>query len=213
MKKQLLILGIFVAVVIGFLFVTTRPNSSTTTWVSTGAQNLATDDIVDQYLFDYDTDHDETVAPNLEGKVFVDVQGEVVNPGLFEVDSGVRVGYLIERAGGLTADANVRGLNQAARIYDEMVIFVPHVDDLFMVVNGETTVDEALVYANDSSLISLSTATAIELQTLPGIGPTLSANIITHREVNGAFSSVDALVDVPGIGNQTVDNIREFVQP
>lgn len=209
MKKQILILGIIVIVTLGFFFLTTTSNSNSGTLFETEAEVLEPHGM-----------GNETEAQNVEieesaphGKVFVDVQGEVMNPGVFEVDSHVRIGYLIDLAGGLTDDANVRGLNQAARIYDEMVIFVPHIEGANEAIIEIHSSKENVTHADDSELISLSTANASELQSLPGIGPTISANIIAYREENGGFSTIDELVNVSGIGARTMENIREFIKP
>jgi len=203
MKKQVLILVGIIVLVTGFFYFTRTPNSQQ------GIIFEAEREVVSEDGFGNESDNmslavETEVENDLLVMVFVDVQGEVVTPGVFEVSADVRVSYLIGLAGGLTADANVRGLNQAARIYDEMVIFVPHVD--------EQIVSSGAVVINDG-LISISIASALELQSLPGIGPTLSANIIEHRNANGDFQTIDELLNVTGIGHGIVENIREFVRP
>ena len=216
MKKQILILGSIFVIAIGFFFLTVNSSSNSGTLFETETEALEIDGIDHKDESEVPgAETEETESALLQGKVFVDVQGEVMNPGVFEVDSHVRIGYLIDLAGGLTDDANVRGLNQAARIYDEMVIFVPHVDDVDMIevvieINSNA---EDVANTDESELISLNTASALELQSLPGIGPALSANIIAYREENGAFSTVDELVNVAGIGAGTLENIREFIKP
>lgn len=160
----------------------------------------------------------EESEADLSEMIFVDVQGEVVNPGVFEVSRDVRIGYLIDLAGGLTDDAFVRGLNQAARVYDEMMIFVPHVDDVdedeVVMVGVENSNESTGASQHDESdLLSLRTATAMELQSLPGIGPRLAENILAYREDSGPFLTIDELVNVDGIGAKTLENIREFIRP
>ena len=212
-KKQALILVGIVIFVSGFFLLTRNSNSNSGTLFESEIEVLEIDEI------DYEVHNpvNGVEAKEFEiaqkGMVFVDVQGEVVSPGVFEVDRTVRVGYLIDLAGGLTDYASLRGLNRAARIYDEMVIFVSHVDDVSAMVSGIDDSNENADGSTPSGLISLSSASALELQTLPGIGPTLSANIIDHRETNGPFSSIDELANVAGIGVLTVENIREYVKP
>ena len=211
MKKQVLILVIIVVIAIGFFLYTRNSSSNSGTLFEVETEMLDVDEIGyedETRVIEIEIKEDEA---ELYGMVFVDVQGEVMNPGVFEVAHDVRVGYLIDLAGGLTDNANVRGLNRAARIYDEMVIFVPHVDDIRTVIEPDNDVD----VENDleSGLVSLSTACAQKLQSLPGIGSALSANIIAHREANGAFSTIEELVNVPGIGNGILENIRELIKP
>jgi len=208
MKKQILILMSIIMVVTGFFLLTGNSNSGTLFEAET--EVLETDWIT--YKDEVRVKPEEKEL-TLQEKIFVDVQGEVANPGVFEVDRDVRVGYLIDLAGGLTEYANMRGLNQAARIYDEMVIFVPHVDDVSEIAIGIGDSNENIDTTDEPGLISLSTASTLELQSLPGIGPTLSANIIAHREANGTFSTIDELINVAGIGAGIVENIREFVKP
>lgn len=205
MKKQVLILVVIIILVTGFFFFTRTPSQQSGTLFETGREAVEIDEISSEVV-NIDQNMEKKKEVERQATVFVDVQGEVMKPGVFEVTHDVRVGYLIELAGGLTANAHVRGLNQAARIYDEMIIFVPHVDGAVL--------NEGSVVSNvDNGLISLSTASATQLQTLPGIGPVLSANIIEHRTINGPFSSVEDLINVTGIGRGIVENLREFVQP
>ena len=213
MRKQILILiSIGIGITCLFLLVGNSDSNSGTLFEAetevVGADEIA---YADEGLFALvDTEDLETT---LQEMVFVDIQGEVVNPGVFEVNHDVRVGYLIELAGGLTDYANTRGLNQAARIYDEMVIFVPHLNDDNEPIPVRDSNHGQGEGTNESGLISLSAASSLELQSLPGIGPTLSANIIAHREVYGTFSSVDELLNVAGIGAGILENIREFIKP
>ena len=219
MKKQILIVVGIVVLIGGFFAVTSRFNFSN----SSGGSLFepAVEEVVETENIEHE---DETSELEIEsedsyfltaGTVFVDVQGEVVNPGVFEVDADVRVGHLIALAGGLTSEASTRGLNQASRVYDEMVIFVAHIDDVVavdeVIKNAEGTTVGA--DATESSLISLSTASALELQSLPGIGPALSQNIIAHREANGPFTTVDELTNVSGVGARILENIRESIRP
>ena len=209
MKKQAIILASFIVVIIIFFLLTNNSGSNSSILFDAG------NNLIENENYDYDADGAVSEVENVEFElnlqetVFVDVSGEVVSPGVFEVDASVRIGYLIDLAGGLTEYSNVRGLNQAARIYDEMVIFVPHVDDVSTEVETQFNNSDE----DNSELISLSTASAIELQSLPGIGATISANIIAHRNTNGAFSSVDELINVAGIGVGIIENVREFVKP
>jgi len=211
MKKQIFILAGVVAFVMGFFLITRNSSTNSGTLFETDTKALEASTI------DYENDIEtaeismkESIS-NLHRTVFVDVQGEVISPGVFEVDHSVRVGYLIDLAGGLTDYACINGLNRAARIYDEMVILVPHIDN----VSGSTTEKGGLDTSSveDSDLISINTASALELQSLPGIGPVLSENIVTHRTENGAFSTIDELINVSGIGAGIMENVREYIKP
>ena len=213
MRKQILILISIGISIVGLFLLVNHSNPSSGTLFNVDTEELKENEISYTDEVEMVKTSTEEKESNLHEKAFVDVQGEVVNPGVFEVDSNVRVGYLIALAGGVTEYANTRSLNQAARIYDEMVIFVPHVDDIIEVGNEVNSSNGNTGISNGSGLISLSNASSLELQSLPGIGPTLSANIIAHREANGIFLTVDDLIDVAGIGAGIMENIREFVKP
>jgi len=211
MQKQLLILGGVIVGIIALFFLMGSANQGTGSLFEvddgevevrntrpTGEEGLVS----------------EAGVPDRGGTVFVDVQGEVYQPGVVEASADARVGDVIAAAGGLTADAHTQGLNQAARIYDEMVVFVPHRNEVQVeVVNQEGASPEAGGTPSSSGLISISRASQAELQTLPGIGPALSSAIVEHREANGAFNSIDELTNVPGIGAGRLDSIRDLIEP
>lgn len=214
MKKQILIIASSIVLVFSVFLFTRNTSSSQGNLFEIETEKIEAAGVADETEDDDVKVETEEREGELHEMIFVDIQGEVMNPGVYEVSRDVRIGYLIDLAGGLTDDAFVRGLNQAARVYDEMMIFVPHVDD----VNEEVMVgidgsNGSSSQNNDSELISLSSATAVELQSLPGIGPSLAGNIIAYREDNGSFSTIDELVNVSGLGAKTLENIRELIRP
>jgi len=211
MQKQLLILGGVIVGIIALFFLmgSTNQGSGALFEVDDGEVEVgSTIPTGEEGLVS------EAGTPAPSGMVFVDVQGEVHQPGVVEASADARVGDVIAAAGGLTSYAHTRGLNQAARIYDEMVIFVPHRDDVQVEeVNQEGASPETGGTPSSSGLISISRASQAELQTLPGIGPALSSAIVEHRETNGAFNSIDELTNVPGIGAGRLDSIRDLIEP
>jgi len=213
MKKQILILVGVAVFVIGFFFLTRNTNSNSGTLFDVEPEALEMSTIGYKNKIETDGIYTKESESGLHRTVFVDVQGEVVSPGVFEVDHDVRVGYLIDLADGLTDYSCIRGLNRAARIYDEMVIFIPHIDNVSADDMGTNVNEMDASTVNDSNLISISSASALELQSLPGIGTVLSENIITHRTENGEFSSIDELINVNGIGAGIMENIRELIKP
>ena len=132
--------------------------------------------------------------------LYVDIKGEVVRPGVYKMKEGERVFQLIDRAGGLTADASLASVNQAALLKDGTVYNIP--------CHHTLVVDEAPM---TPSLININTADANLLATLPGIGPATAANIVAHRETHGLFSSIDAIVEVRNIGPSTLEALRDLI--
>lgn len=142
--------------------------------------------------------------------IVVFVSGEVVSPGVYTLPPESRVVDAITAAGGLSQEADTSAVNQAIVLEDGMQIHVPKVGEVatpIPISSGNTDGSAA----QPQGKLNINTATATELETLPEIGPSLAEAIVRHRETNGAFESVDELLDVPGIGDATLNAIRELV--
>ncbi len=139
--------------------------------------------------------------------LLIDVAGWVRRPGVYEFPEGARVVDAIEAAGGARRGAFLQGLNLAAPLVDGTQVLVPK--------GGQATTGSAVAAGSGASasggLVNLNTASAGELETLPGIGEVLAQRIVDHRTANGPFTSVDQLVDVSGIGESILGSVRELV--
>jgi competence protein ComEA len=125
----------------------------------------------------------------VSGEIFVHVAGEVKNPGLYAVRVGSRVEDAIELAGGMTKSAFEQSVNLARMVSDGEQIVVL---DKSQIAGGGSA----------SEFISLNNASAEQLESLPGVGPSLAARIIEHRNSIGSFSDLTQLRDVAGIGEK-----------
>ena len=136
--------------------------------------------------------------------VVVHVAGAVADPGLHELPPGSRVADAVVAAGGPSADANLDALNLAAPLADGQRLHVPR--------EGEPveSIDGPMVTAPPPP-VDLNRATTVELETLPGVGPTIATAIVDDRTRHGAFASVDELVRVRGIGPAKLEVIRPLV--
>lgn len=139
--------------------------------------------------------------------VIVDVAGWVRTPGVYEFSSGDRIVDAIARAGGARRGADLAALNLAAPLVDGTQILVPREGEAPAAggVGGVTTGGAA------GGLVNVNTASATELEALPGIGEVLAATIVAYRDEHGPFASVDQLEDVSGIGPSTLEEIRDLV--
>ena len=139
----------------------------------------------------------------------VHVAGAVAEPGIHELAPGSRVADAIAVAGGLTSDADSARINLAAPLVDGQRVYVLVVGEQepAVAVGGQAT------GGGDGTTgpVNLNTADAEALDALPGIGPATASAILEHREEFGAFSSVDQLLDVPGIGEAKLEAIRDLV--
>ncbi len=146
----------------------------------------------------------ETVLTE-QGDIKVDIKGEVIYPGVYKMQDGQRVEQVIKEAGGLTEEADITGVNLAQRAFDEMVINVPAVS------TSEVDVESGDPAQTDKAGLNMNTAEQAEWETLPGIGPAKAEAIVSYREEAGPFQQVDDLINVPGIGEKTMETLREHL--
>ena len=145
-----------------------------------------------------------------EEEVVVDVAGAVATPGVHHLDAGARVVDAVAAAGGLAADADGARLNLAALLVDGQQVYVARVGEappLPLTAGGGAATGPT----GPVPLVDINTASATELEELPGVGPTTAEAIVDHRERNGPFTSVENLLDVRGIGDAKLEQLRDRV--
>jgi competence protein ComEA len=145
----------------------------------------------------------------------VHVVGAVRHPGLLRLREGARVADAVARAGGATARADLAALNLAAPLVDGVQVLVPleAVAGAPAATGGGAALAPGAAYAGAAGKPSLATATAEQLDELPGIGPITAQKILDYRAEHGPFRSVDDLDAVPGIGPARIEQLRDLVTP
>ncbi len=133
------------------------------------------------------------------------VTGAVRQPGLYAIEEGDRLADLIDLAGGITEEADLRVVNLAVRVEDQDHWIVPKVGEPTLVPSSAVSVDRT------SGKVDINSADAELLETLPRIGKTRAEAIILHREEHGPFKQVDDIIAVPGIGSATLEGLRDLV--
>jgi competence protein ComEA len=141
--------------------------------------------------------------------VVVSVVGLVARPGLVTLSSGSRVDDAVEAAGGLLPEADPASLNLAAVVSDGQQVAVGVAGAAGGVQDAPSGAGAGP--AGSGQPVNLNTATAPELDALPGIGPVLAGRIVDYRTAEGPFTSVDQLDDVPGIGPAIAAELVELV--
>ena len=188
-----------IGLLLGGYFLFHRPQSSAST-------------IPDLYQSSSSTSSKEKVQTNSskeEKTATVDVKGAVKQPGVYELRSNSRVHDAIYKAGGMTADANSQSVNLAQKLTDEAVIYVAKEgEDVPALGSSESPVTSSAP-AEKTGKVRLNRATESELQTVSGIGQKRAQDIIAYREANGPFRSVDDLKNVSGIGEKTLEKLRD----
>ena len=145
----------------------------------------------------------------------VDVKGAVLHPGVYELQTGSRVTDAIRMAGGLLGNADRKSINLAQKLKDEAVIYVAIVgeeapDVTHMQGDGSSKLeDSANGKEEKKGKLNLNKASESDLQEISGIGAKRAKDIVTYREEHGGFQSVDELKNVSGIGQKTLEKIKD----
>jgi competence protein ComEA len=137
-------------------------------------------------------------------RVVVDVVGAVRRPGVYRLPDGARVADAVARAGGATRAASLEAINLAAPIGDGQQVVVPRRGRV-----GSSTAGGAV----PQGPLQLSTATAEQLDALPGVGPVTARKILDYLSQHGAVRSVEELDAIPGIGPARLEQLRGLVVP
>lgn len=164
--------------------------------------------------------------------IVVHVSGAVNIEGIVELDSGSRIANAIEKAGGIKENADMTDINLAYLLEDGMKIHIPTKEETEANKNNENTPAESYVTAASggvnskeatnstqssstsdmsSKKVNINTATQEELDTLPGIGPSIASKIIDYREQNGKFNSIEEIKEVSGIGEAKYEKIKDSI--
>ena len=140
--------------------------------------------------------------------ITVDVKGAVKSPGIYDLPVGSRVHDAVQKAGGLTEEADSKSLNLAQKVSDEALVYVP--------TKGEEAASQQAASGTTPSTskekkVNLNKASLEELKQVKGLGGKRAQDIIDHREANGKFKSVDELKKVSGIGAKTIEKLKDYV--
>lgn len=149
--------------------------------------------------------------PSAEATVVVHVVGAVMHPGVYDLPGGSRVVDAVEAAGGALGNAALSSLNLARVLADGEQVYVCTAEEV--VAGGAPSVPSGASAGSGgaSALVDLNTATAEELDALPGVGPSTAAKIVSDREANGPFATPEDLMRVPGIGAKKFDALKDLV--
>ena len=180
----------------------------------------------------------EQIYKNMETieKIYIYITGEVNSPGVVLLNNGSRIVDAIDAAGGVTDKADITKVNLVYELQDGMKVNIPNQKDLkdnenfeyITMSSGDEKTDinlsasttnqisESNKIDNQSafkiSIVNINTATQTELETLPGIGPSLALKIINYRNDNGKFSSIEDIKNVSGIGDVKYNNIKNYIK-
>ena len=142
-----------------------------------------------------------------DNKVIIDISGEVINPGVYQLKNGARVNDILIMAGGLAAKADrdwvEKNLNRAEILRDGQKIYIPKINEEIKTNN--------VLGVKTNGIISLNNATVADLDRLSGIGPALAQRIVDYRDKNGGFKNVEEIKLVSGIGDKLYEKIKDQI--
>ena len=202
-KKQKIVIGILLAIVAIILinYVYSRESNN-----SQEIENLTTKE-------------SSEVNQNTEEEkkeIVVHVAGAVQTEGIIFLQEGDRISEAIEKAGGTTEEADMSQINLATQLEDGMKVYIPKKgEEIEAQTNSQIASTQETTKQNTqkqtSTKININKATQAELENLPGIGPSTASKIVTYREENGKFESIENIKDVSGIGDAKYNSIKDLI--
>ncbi len=162
---------------------------------------------------------DNTTKETEEKNIFVHIAGCVQKEGMLELSANCRIADAIEKAGGLTQEADLSDINLAYLLEDGMKIYIPNQNErqennenAENTAKAENTPSMQIQDTNTKQdVININTATQEELDTLPGIGPATATKIIEYRKEKGKFKQKEEIKEVSGIGEAKYEKIKEYI--
>lgn len=204
LPKKWLLLGsgasivILITLLVGiYLMVNKEAQVDTTMWEETSLTTTA------EVATDATKERAETM-------IYVDIKGAVKVPGIYQLKNQQRIWDALALAGGVSEEADTTQVNYAQKVKDQMIIYVPKKGEP-VPQSLETLQESAPAQQNQEEKINLNTATEAELQTISGIGAKKAQEIIHFRDEQGPFKTVEELKNVPGIGEKTVERLKDML--
>lgn len=159
----------------------------------------------------------DTILNDNVKKLVIHITGSVCNEGIYELEENSRIADAVKMAGGLKEDADLKQINLAYLLEDGMKINIPSKNDKIQ----ENIISEENYVTKDNSNLSknqkdtkvnINTATQTELETLPGIGPSIALKIVNYRKEKGKFIKIEDIKNVSGIGDSKFNKIKDFIK-
>ena len=134
--------------------------------------------------------------------IVIDVKGAVFKEGVYEMKEGERVKDAVEKAGGFLPDAEIKKVNLAQVVQDQMLLYIP---------NKNEPVQEGAASSKKEGKVQINTASKEELEKITGIGSRKAESILKYREEHGPFQKIDDLLEIDGIGRKSLEKIKDQI--
>ncbi|WP_283750721.1 helix-hairpin-helix domain-containing protein [Bacillus cereus] len=134
--------------------------------------------------------------------IIIDVKGAVVREGVYEMKEGDRAKDAVEKAGGFLLEADVKKVNLAQIVQDQMILYVP---------NKNEQVQEVAAFSKGEAKIQINAASKEQLEKITGIGSQKAESILKYREEHGPFQKIEDLLEIDGIGAKSLEKIKDQI--
>lgn len=203
-KKQKIILGILISIIGIVIFCYTYATETTD------------ENQIENILEIPEQNQTNKTEQEKEENIYIHIAGCVQKEGLLELKSNNRIADAIEKAGGLTENADLSEINLACILEDGMKIYIPNKNEQKGTIQEEQTTKENANIAKQQTTkttqkVNINTATQSQLETLPGIGPTTASKILEYRKEKGKFTEKEQIKEVSGIGEAKYKKIEEYI--
>lgn len=197
-NKKNIIIAIILAIIIILIIVINMPKA---------------EESEQEWLIESNT---QEIEQTKESKIVVHITGQVTNNGIVEINEGERIADAIEKAGGLTPEADITKVNLAYILTDGQKIYIPSIhekgeEEYVTQSSGENVIIENNLSKKEEKKININTANEQQLQELQGIGESMAKRIVEYRKANGKFTSTEDLKKVSGIGEAKYNKIKDYI--
>lgn len=177
-------------------------------YIKTGREELIKND--NEEIYEEIKSNDTSVETQNKNQIVVEIKGAINNPNVYWLEEESIVEDLINKAGGLTGSADTTGVNRAEKLKNHQLVVIPDKNNI------ENSNENVNILRNEkdnlsSKLININTADEKELDSLPGVGPAKAQDIISYREENGGFQSIEDIKNVKGIGESCFEKLKDKI--
>ena len=201
-KQKKIVISVCIIIIIGILY-----------FIYNGIDKKSTDQIDNNMLSIENNTKENEGSKEL---VIVHITGAVKTPGIVKLPEWARIEDAIDKAGGLTEDADISDVNLAYVLEDGIKIKIPTIseeknEEIIINSSGEGIVEKEISNNSENKIININKANETDLQTLPGIGASLAGRIVEYRNSNGKFNEIEDIKNVSGIGDSKYENIKNLI--
>ena len=207
-KNIIIIIFIIIIIIISYYYIYLKNEKY--------EEELIEEKIENENIIKIENNNKEEKSEEKKEEIIVHVSGAVNKEGIVKLPKESRVINAIEEAGGFKEDAYTKEINLAYKIEDGMKIYVPFntekEENKNLIINQDFEVQNNIIIPENKNVkININKATQTELETLPGIGPSIAIKIINYRKENGKFNDIEEIKNVNGIGESKYINIKELI--